>query len=225
MTDETIRGHRLTDQESMALNMPDIQIWTDDGMIIAPISDNGTIPLDSAIESKIQLDAIAYRVTSYYKTHDEEIQKSDDDIDFVLRMIGKATGFIAEAGCSTGHVHTNTATEMQALSKIVHLTEQSNQCLLMAANVLINKKERMQQEDGMTFEQAMAKMRQGNRVKRPKWNKVSLRMVLREDDRKPCFVKDVPVCSNDGEVRIRTYFFATIASSDILANDWEVCDG
>lgn len=149
MTDETIRGHRLTDQESMALNMPDIPIWTDDGMIIAPISDNGTIPLDSAIESKIQLDAIAYRVTSYYKTHDEEIQKSDDDIDFVLRMIGKATGFIAEAGCSTGHVHTNTATEMQALSKIVWLTQQSNQCLLMAANVLINKKERMQQADKM----------------------------------------------------------------------------
>lgn len=80
-------------------------------------------------------------------------------------------------------------------------------------------------EDGMNFEQAMAQMRQGKRVKRSKWNKVSLRMVLREDDRKLCFVKDVPVCSKDGEIRIRTYFFASIASSDILAEDWEVCDG
>ena len=77
----------------------------------------------------------------------------------------------------------------------------------------------------MLFEQAMAQMRQGKRVRRPKWNKVSLRMALREDDRKPCFVKDVPVCSNYGEVRIRTYFFANITSSDILATDWEVCDG
>ena len=149
MADETIRGHRLTDQESMALNLSELPIWTDDGLIIAPLSDNGTIPLDSAIESKIQLDVIAYRVANYYKTHDEEIQKSDDDIDFVLRMIGKATGFIAEAGCSTGHIHTNTATEMQALSKIVWLTQQSNQCLLMAANVLINKKEHIQQMDKM----------------------------------------------------------------------------
>ena len=76
----------------------------------------------------------------------------------------------------------------------------------------------------MTFEQAMALMRQGNRVKRPKWNGMSLRIVLR-DDRKPCFVKDVPICSRDGEIRVRTYFFSSIASSDILADDWEVCNG
>jgi hypothetical protein len=28
-------------------------IWTDDGLIIAPIEDNGTIPLDSAVERRI----------------------------------------------------------------------------------------------------------------------------------------------------------------------------
>lgn len=76
----------------------------------------------------------------------------------------------------------------------------------------------------MTFERAMAQMRTGKRVTRPKWNGISLRIVLR-DDRKPCFVKDIPVSSGDGEIRVRTYFFASIASSDILAEDWEVCDG
>ena len=80
-------------------------------------------------------------------------------------------------------------------------------------------------EDGMNFEQAMALMRQGKRVTRPKWNGTALRMVIREDDRKPCFVKDIPIRSRDGETRVRTYFFASIASSDILATDWEVCDG
>lgn len=76
----------------------------------------------------------------------------------------------------------------------------------------------------MLFEQAMAQMRAGKRVTRPKWNGISLRIVLR-DDRKPCFVKDVPVRSSDGTSRVRTYFFANIASSDILAEDLEVCDG
>ena len=56
-------------------------------------------------------------------------------------MIGKATGFISEADSSTGHIHANTATEMQAISKVVHLTQQSGQCLLMAANALIDEKE------------------------------------------------------------------------------------
>ena len=131
MGEDIIRGRRLSDWESKLLNLPEIPIW----------NDNAIIPLDPIIESRIQLDAIAYRVSTYYKTHDEEIQKSDDDIDFALRMIGKATGFIAEAGSSTGHIHANTATEIQAISKVVHLTEQSNQCLLMAANALIDKKE------------------------------------------------------------------------------------
>ena len=80
-------------------------------------------------------------------------------------------------------------------------------------------------DDGMTFEQAMALMRQGKKVTRPKWGGTALRMVIRENDRKPCFVKDIPVRSGDGETRVRTYFFATIASADILATDWEVCDG
>lgn len=80
-------------------------------------------------------------------------------------------------------------------------------------------------EDGMTFEQAMALMRQGKKVTRPKWNGTVLRMAIREYDNKLCFVKDIPVRSRDDETRIRSYFFATIASSDILAEDWEVCDG
>lgn len=226
MTDETIRGHRLTDQESMALNMPDIPIWTDDGMIIAPISDNGTMPLDSAIESKIQLDAIAYRVTRYYKTHDEEIQKSDDDIDFVLRMIGKATGFIAEAGCSTGHVHTNTATEMQALSKIVWLTQQSDQCLLMAANTLINEKEHMLH--GMTFEQAMAQMRAGKMVTRPKYREHTYFTIGEDEDydhRFPCLLKHVLASKPNEPERWRAYIVSHITVHDIFATDWEVCDG
>lgn len=77
----------------------------------------------------------------------------------------------------------------------------------------------------MSFDEALIRMRQGQKVTRPKWNGTVLRMVIREDDRKPCFVKDVPVRSSDGTSRVRTYFFANIASSDILAEDWEVCDG
>ena len=76
----------------------------------------------------------------------------------------------------------------------------------------------------MLFEAAMTLMRQRKKVTRPKWNGTALRMVIREDNRKPCFVKDIPIRSKDGEIRVRTYFFATIASSDILATDWEVYD-
>lgn len=128
---DVIRGRRLGDWETTLLNLPEIPIWNDDTIM----------PLDPIIESKIQLDAIDYRVSTYYKTHDEEIQKSDDNINFALRMIGKATGFISEAKSSTGHIHADSATEMQAISKVIHLSEQSGQCLLMAANALINEKE------------------------------------------------------------------------------------
>ncbi|MBO7450733.1 MAG: DUF2829 domain-containing protein [Clostridiales bacterium] len=77
----------------------------------------------------------------------------------------------------------------------------------------------------MLFEAAMTQMREGKKVTRPKWGGTALRMVIREDDRKPCFVKDIPIRSKDGEIRVRTYFLAHINPSDILATDWEVCDG
>ena len=77
----------------------------------------------------------------------------------------------------------------------------------------------------MTFEQAMAQMRAGKRVTRPKWNGTVLRMGIREFDSKPCFVKDILIRSKDGEIRVRSYFLAHINPSDIFATDWEVCDG
>lgn len=135
MDDDVIRGRRLSDVESILMNLPDIPIY----------DDNGLIPLDPIIERSVQLDVITYRVTAYYKTHYEEIHEANDGIDFILFMIEKAMAFMIDTGTSTEDVSVHSAAEVQTLRRIVHLTETSNKCLLMAANELINIKERKAQ--------------------------------------------------------------------------------
>lgn len=74
--EDVIRGRKLTDLESMTMSIPDIPIWTDDGMIIAPITDNGTIPLDSSIEYMILIEYMNMMEQADFPNDNEE---DDDD--------------------------------------------------------------------------------------------------------------------------------------------------
>ena len=80
----------------------------------------------------------------------------------------------------------------------------------------------------MTFEQAMAQMRQGKLVTRRKWNgnaKFGIGMDEDYDHRFPCFLKHVKVSKPDEEERWRAYIVSHVGIHDLFATDWEVCDG
>lgn len=81
--------------------------------------------------------------------------------------------------------------------------------------------------DGMTFEQAMTKMRAGTKVTRPKYRE-HIRFSIGEDEdydhRFPCLLKHVKVSGRDQEVRWRAYIVSHVSVQDLFAEDWEVCD-
>ena len=87
----------------------------------------------------------------------------------------------------------------------------------------------------MTFEQAMAQMRVGKRVTRPKY-KGYIRFGIGIDDRDDRhehqspwqnrrIVKFVKMSKPDEKVRWRAFIVSHISAHDVLAEDWEICDG
>ena len=82
-------------------------------------------------------------------------------------------------------------------------------------------------EDGMTFEQAMAQMRAGKKVTRPKYRE-HIRFSIGVNEMGvhhfPCLLKHVKVSGRDQVVRWRAYIVSHVSVRDLLAEDWEVCD-
>ena len=84
----------------------------------------------------------------------------------------------------------------------------------------------------MTFEEAMAQMRVGKRVTRPKY-KGYIRFGIAVDDgvkhqspwQNRRLVKYIRASKQNEEVRWRAFITCQVNAHDILAEDWEVCDG
>lgn len=76
----------------------------------------------------------------------------------------------------------------------------------------------------MTFEEAMAQLRVGKKITRPKYrDSMCFGMGIDEDydHAFPCFLKHVKVSKPNEKARWRTYIIHHITIHDIFAEDWE----
>ena len=81
---------------------------------------------------------------------------------------------------------------------------------------------------GMSFDEALIRMRQGQVVTRAKWNgkaKFSIGVDEDYDHQFPCLLKHVKVSKTDEDERWRAYIVSHVSIHDLFAEDWEVCDG
>lgn len=77
----------------------------------------------------------------------------------------------------------------------------------------------------MSFDEALIRMRQGQKVTRRKYKDYMQFGIETDCDGNPCYVKHVKVSKPDEEERWRAYIVSHICIHDIFATDWEVCDG
>lgn len=77
----------------------------------------------------------------------------------------------------------------------------------------------------MTFEEAMAQLRAGKKITRPKYRGTicfSIGIDEDYDHEFPCLLKHIRASKAGEKVRWRTYIVHHITTHDIFAEDWEV---
>ena len=78
----------------------------------------------------------------------------------------------------------------------------------------------------MTFEAAMAQLRAGKKITRPKYPSGTICFSIGIDEdydhEFPCLLKHIRVSKDGEKVRWRTYIVHHVVTTDIFAEDWEV---